>query len=48
MDDGGDMTNDPELAFEELRQPVNWAYRASALQHAAGLMDWTKKKDITD
>jgi hypothetical protein len=39
MDDG---------VFDELKQPKNWAYMASALQKAASLMDYTKKRDITD
>lgn len=34
--------------FDELKQPKNWAYMASALQKAASLMDWTRKRDITD
>jgi hypothetical protein len=34
--------------FAELRQPVNWAYMATALQKAASLMDWATKRDITD
>lgn len=34
--------------FEELQNPVNWAYMATLLQKAASQMDWTRKKDITD
>jgi len=34
--------------LEELQNPVNWAYMATALQKAASQLDWTRKKDITD
>lgn len=37
-----------ETHYAELKQPVNWAYMASALQKAASLMDWATKRDITD
>jgi len=37
-----------DSVFDELKQPKNWAYMASALQKAASLMDYTKKRDITD
>ena len=34
--------------YAELKQPVNWAYMAAALQKAASLMDWSTKRDIID
>jgi hypothetical protein len=42
------MTIKRSSIFDELQQPVNWAYMATALQKASSLMDWTRKRDITD
>jgi hypothetical protein len=44
------MPIEPSSIFDELQQPVKWAYMATALQKASSLMDWTcwtSKKDIT-
>jgi hypothetical protein len=41
-------TDMDEHIFDELKQPVNWAYMASALQKASSLMDWTRKRDFAD
>jgi hypothetical protein len=42
------MPSEPSSIFDQLQQPVNWAYMATALQKASSLMDWTRKRDITD
>jgi hypothetical protein len=40
--------DDEKAIYDELKQPVNWAYMGTALQKAASLMDWRLKRDITD